>query len=214
MKNYEITFITSEDLKETPVKTAIEKFGGKILKTEFSGEKQLAYKIQKLTKGFYTSVIFEMPSEKVADLNKVLTLDEEIIRFLLISAERSDFAAPERKPRETALEKPKTEMEIEPEKELMTVEPPLGTQIAEPPLGMQPVEKKEIKKEEVKPEKKVTPVIKQEKIKEPVKVEKPKKIEEKVEKKDARVEEITSEEATEEERLKALDKKLDELLKE
>jgi small subunit ribosomal protein S6 len=194
IKKYEITFITSEDLKEKPVKTAIEKFGGKILKSDFLGEKQFTYKIEKKTKGFYATVIFEINPEKMAELNKILSLDEEIIRFLLISAERNDFTAPERKSKETALEKPtghspmggaQTELEIE------------------PPLGMQ----KELIK--VEPEKKIAkPKVKKETVKEPV-IEKVKEV-----KKDKKVEEITAEEATEEERLKALDKKLDELLKE
>ena len=65
MKNYEITFITSEDLKEKAVKDTIEKFGGKILKTDSLGEKQFAYKIEKQNKGFYTTAIFEMEPEKV-----------------------------------------------------------------------------------------------------------------------------------------------------
>lgn len=189
MKKYEITFITGEDLKEKAVKDTIEKFGGKILKTDSLGEKQFAYKIEKQNKGFYTTAIFEMEPEKVAELNKSLTLDEEIIRFLLVSAERADFTAPERTHRETALEKPKTELEIE------------------PPLGMQPI-KKEVVKEEIKKEKKASkPKIKETPLDKLV--EKPKEIKE-----DKEVEEITSQEATEEERLKALDKKLDELLKE
>lgn len=200
MKNYEITFITTEDSKDTPIKTVIEKFGGKILKSESLGEKQFAYKIKKQNKGFYTTAIFEMAPEKVAELNKALTLDEEIIRFLLISAERTDFAAPERYHKETALKKPENKLEIEPQKELM-VEENLPAKIEEE----KPVEKKEkaVQKKEEKEEKVKKEIVKKPAVKEPEEV-----------KKDAEVEEITSQEATEEERLKALDKKLDELLKE
>ena len=203
MKNYEITFITSEDLKEKAVKDTIEKFGGKILKTDSLGEKQFAYKIEKKSKGFYTSAIFELEPEKVAELNKALTLDEEIIRFLLVSAERSDFTVPEKYHKEIAIEKPQTDLEIEPEKAIVT-EP-----VKELTIKKEAVEPKAVEKEEIKQEKKVAKpkikevIVKKLAIKEPEEV-----------KPDAEVEEITSQEATEEERLKALDKKLDELLKE
>lgn len=202
MKNYEITFITSTDSKEEPVKAAIEKLDGKVLKSDFLGEKQFTYKIEKKDKGFYTTLIFEISPEKVADLNKALLLDEEIIRFLIISAERTDFKAPESKTKELSLEKPAgqsplggatTELEKEPEKALV-VEENLPVAVKEEP-------KKTIKKE-AKPEKKVAKKAKLEK-----------KAEEKPAVKDKKVEEITAEEATEEERLKALDEKLDELLK-
>lgn len=209
MKNYEITFITTEDLKEKAVENTIEKFGGKILKTESLGEKQFAYKIEKKTKGFYTSAIFELEPEKVAELNKALTLDEEIIRFLLISAERSDFVAPERYHKETALEKPKTELEIEPPLAMQKESMEIKKETVEPPLSMQKDAAVNYK-EEVKKEKKVVkPKIKEVAEKKPAVVNQ----EQKEIKKDKQVEEITSQEATEEERLAALDKKLDEILK-
>lgn len=164
-KQYEITFLTKEDLKEKPVLKEIESFDGKVISTATLGQKQLSYRIQKEKEAYFTTVVFEINPEKLVDLNRKINLKDEILRHLIVTF----------KMKETPLKVAKKE-------EVPSLEKP---EISE--------EKKEveIKKEVVKAPKKVRiPALK------PKKVEKP---------------EI---ELGEEERLKALDEKLDELLKE
>jgi len=182
MKTYEITFITKEDLKEKPVKKLIDDLGGKILATSSLGEKTFTYPIKKEEKGVYTTVTFEIEPEKLLDLNKKLSLEEEILRHLIIIHKAASVYMP--KPKEMKAEK--------------VVAPEL--EIAAPKEEKELPAPKEMKKIE-KPAKKVEK-----------KVVKPKA--EKVMHVPTKAEEIERETISEEDRLKELDKKLDELLKE
>ncbi len=208
MKEYEITFITKEpfdtapsiklgasqgkDLKDSPVKKEIESLGGKILSTSSIGQKQFTYKIKKETAGTYSSAIFEIEPEKVNELNNKLVLKPEILRHLIIITRAVKI------PLESA-PKPIVEKIAAPEEKLELPE------VEEKPALPTPVEtiKEELKEKVKKPtEKKLV------EAKKPVK----EKLFEK--EKPASKPAIKEEDISPDDRLKALDKKLDELLKE
>ena len=201
MKTYEITFITKNELEKPLVKNEIENFGGKITGESKLGQKAFVYPILKEKSGFYTTYTFEMDPEKMQELNRKLTMTEEILRHLIIfiqpSREKAEAqakmapAAIEVKP-EVALEvAPEQEIEIAPETEIVEVEEP-ETKV-----------KTEAEEKVEEPKK----AVKKEKIEEaPVAEEKPKA--KKMAKTKPEVEPVK-----EEERLEALDKKLEELLK-
>lgn len=195
MKTYEITFITKEDEKEKPVKSILEGLGAKITDVSSLGQKTFTYPIKKEKAGFYTTVNFEIDPEKMAELNKKLGLEEEIIRFLLVSVKPAEQAAKKEikeKAIETELAVQETEIIPEPENDI--IEAPV-TEIVE-------AEPEEVK-EEKKPAKK-------EKKTEKVEKAKPAKPAKKVSKV---VKDLTEEPVSAEERMEALDKKLEELLK-
>ena len=187
MKIYEITFITTEDLKDKPIKAVLDGLGGKILNISSAGQKSFAYKIEKQDRGFYTTVVFELEPEKVVGLNNKLNLDNEILRHLLISAEHRPVEEKPKKIKEKTTE----------------ITEPLPTEITEPaPTEIIEEPVKEIEIAPVKPAK-------------TAKIVKPKqKIVAKPTKESKAVKELTDEPVSEEERLEALDKKLEELLKE
>ena len=69
MHTYETLFIVNPDLDESEINKAIEAVqdvitagGGKILKVDIWGRRQLAYMIQKKTDGFYVLIYFEAPA--------------------------------------------------------------------------------------------------------------------------------------------------------
>jgi len=209
MKEYEITFITKEpfdaapsiklgtsqgkDPKEKPVKAEIEALGGKILNVSSIGQKNFTYPIKKEKSGVYTTVVFEMDPQKLLDLNKKIGLKEDILRHLIILYK----AAKVEMPKMPKVPKPEKTLPKEPEK------------LPEPSFT---------KVTEGKPAKKVTPQkeIRQLAEKKPVEVAKP-KVPKEVDLSavaSAKAEEIEKETISEEERMKELDKKLDELLKE
>lgn len=202
MKTYEITFITKEDLKDKPVKDVLEKLEGKVLSTSSIGERQFAYKIQKEDRGFYTTVLFNLEPHLLSELNSKLSLTEEIIRFIIIA----------KKPSELLEKKPRVKPEI---KEIARpVEIAKPTEIESPKKIETPekIEKPvELSAEKVEEEKEVKPEKTVSVDKQKVEVAKQKVVKPKVSKE---VTEIETETETEEDRLKALDKKLDELLKE
>lgn len=193
MKQYEITFITKEDQKEKPIKAILEALGGKILNISSLGQKTFTYPIKKEKSGVYTTVNLEIAPEKVMDLNKKLGLEEEILRFLMISAPLVKDEIREIKPAEKIIETkeiieaPAKKIEIAPEAEIVVVEEKPEEVIEKP---------KKIVKEKVIKEK---PFDKAQGR--PVKVSKA-------------VKELIEEPVSEEARLDALDKKLEELLKE
>jgi len=184
MKNYEITFITQEDQKEKPVKTILEGLNGKILNTSSLGQKTLAFPIKKEKSGFYTTVNFEIEPEKLTDLNKKLALEEEILRFLIVNIQPAAAIAELPAISKTEITEPQPTEIIVEPKKEVIIEP--ETEIVE------------LKEKAVKPKKTVKEKVVKEK---PVKASKA-------------VKELIEEPVSEEERLDALDKKLEELLKE
>ena len=183
----------------------------KILNESNLGQKTFVYPIKKEKSGFYTSFLFEMEAEKVQDFTRKLALEEEIMRHLIITIKPTQEMVklslsdmPVGKTMEIAKEiqeivKPEQEVIVEEEK---AIEIPKQAIIEEPEKEIA-VEEKPVKAEKVVKAKK-----------EKVKVEKPKAEKPKTEKTEVKKPakpEIES--TTEEERLEALDKKLEELLK-
>ena len=192
MNNYEITFITREDLGEKPFKDVLDSYSGNILSISSIGERQFNYPIKKETRGVYTTVLFEVDPSTLSDLNRKLSLTEEILRFLITAKKASAMAAlaeAEAKAGKIEIEAPK---KIEAQKEITAPE-----ELSAP---------EELPEPEVLPEPKK--VVKPKAVKEKTVIDKPK---EKIAKPEKKIE--PTPEVSEEDRLKELDKKLDELLK-
>jgi small subunit ribosomal protein S6 len=93
LKNYEATFILGEDATETTAKEklatlteTIKGFGGNVSKSELWGKRELAYPIKRNLIGFYTTLWFELPTDQVNPLEKLLRFDESILRSLVTMA--------------------------------------------------------------------------------------------------------------------------------
>ena len=89
MPIYETVFMSRQDLSEGQVKDLTDKYakviadqGGKILKTEQWGLRSLAYKINKARKAHYTLVEFEAPGSAVIELERLMRIDEDVMRSL------------------------------------------------------------------------------------------------------------------------------------
>lgn len=91
MPYYETVFIARQDLSDAQVKdltTATEKFitdgKGKIHKTEHWGLRTLAYRIKKNRKGHYVLIESDAPSEAIAEMERNLRLNEDVLRYMSI----------------------------------------------------------------------------------------------------------------------------------
>ena len=91
MALYESVIIGRQDLTpsqfETLLKkfiTVIESFKGEIKKRESWGIRNLAYKINKNRKGHYMLLNIDGPPEAIQEYERLMRLDEDIIRFLTI----------------------------------------------------------------------------------------------------------------------------------
>ncbi len=93
MNLYENVFIARQDLSPKQVEELVERFSkiitdvkGKIAKTEYSGLRPLAYPINKSRKGHYVIMHFHAPGSILIELERVMNLREDILRFFTTEA--------------------------------------------------------------------------------------------------------------------------------
>jgi small subunit ribosomal protein S6 len=66
------------------IKDLITNNGGQIREIDNWGRKRLAYPVEKSKIGYYTIFRFDAPSDIVAKLERIYTLDEQILRFVTL----------------------------------------------------------------------------------------------------------------------------------
>ena len=82
----ELTTKQVEDLT-TSFSDLLTKQGGKILKTEQWGLRQLAYRIKKNRKGHYVLIESDAPGAAIIELERNLRLNEDVLRYMSIRLE-------------------------------------------------------------------------------------------------------------------------------
>ena len=97
MALYESVIIGRQDLTPGQFETLSEKFieviksfKGEIKKRENWGIRNLAYKIKKNRKGHYMLLNIDSPPEAIHEYERLMRLDEDIIRFLTIKIKSID----------------------------------------------------------------------------------------------------------------------------
>ena len=98
MNSYEHTFIARQDLQEKQTKKLIEKyeslinkFSGKVIKTEEWGLKNLTYEIKKSRRGHFVHIKFDGNGTTVQELENAQNIDEMLIRSLTIKVKEHDL---------------------------------------------------------------------------------------------------------------------------
>ena len=97
MALYESVIIGRQDLTPGQFETLLEKFiaviqsfKGEIKKRENWGIRNLAYKINKNRKGHYMLLNIDGPPEAIQEYERLMRLNEDIIRFLTIKIKTID----------------------------------------------------------------------------------------------------------------------------
>ena len=97
MALYESVIIGRQDLTPSQFDTLIEKFTsvlvslkGEVKKKESWGLRNLAYKISKNRKGHYMLLNIDGPPEAILEYERLMRLDDDIIRFLTIKIKAID----------------------------------------------------------------------------------------------------------------------------
>ena len=97
MASYECTFIARADLSKSDVQKLTESVskivtdnGGDIIKSEQWGLKNLAYKINKAGKGHYVMLGVSISGEGLAELERNLRINEDVIRYLSVKVDGLD----------------------------------------------------------------------------------------------------------------------------
>lgn len=94
MAFYEHVFIARQDISPQQVEAltadvakVIETNGGKVIKTENWGLRTLTYKIRKNRKGHYVHLNIDAPTNLVAELERNLRINEDVLRYLTVRVE-------------------------------------------------------------------------------------------------------------------------------
>ena len=97
MAFYEHTFIGKQDLSDKEIDNLVSKYSdiikesGKILKIEKWGLLNLATKIKRNRKGIFIHFKFEGKNEIVKDIEKKLSIENDIIRYLTVKYNKLDL---------------------------------------------------------------------------------------------------------------------------
>ncbi len=91
MALYETTFIVRQDVSVTNAQKVQEHFvdiiaknGGKVVKQEYWGLKDLAYVIKKNKKGHYILFIIDASFETMQEFERLMSLHEDVIRSMTL----------------------------------------------------------------------------------------------------------------------------------
>ncbi len=91
MRLYEVVYILDPALDEGAVTAKLEKFhelatahGGEVSAVDHWGTRQLAYSISKQGSGYYVVAQFTAAVEALPEFERLLKLDEEVLRYLLV----------------------------------------------------------------------------------------------------------------------------------
>ena len=100
MRPYELMVIIDPEVEERTVEPSLQKFlnvitndGGTIEKVDIWGRRRLAYDIKKKSEGIYAVVNFTAEPATAQELDRVLGLNETIMRTKIIRPEEQKFSA-------------------------------------------------------------------------------------------------------------------------
>ena len=94
MALYEHVFLARPDVSQQQVDALVENYkgviennGGKVGKTEYWGLKTITFRINKNRKAHYTLMNIEAPAAAVAEMERLMRLSDDVIRFLTVRVE-------------------------------------------------------------------------------------------------------------------------------
>ena len=93
MKNYEAVYIFDTQVPEDRINEKLERYhalltgavgGGEITATDHWGRRQLSYPIKRATAGYYVVSQFRAKPQALPEFERLLKLDEELLRYLVV----------------------------------------------------------------------------------------------------------------------------------
>ena len=98
MPFYEHTVIARQDISpqqaealNDQLKHLIEENGGHIAKIEYWGLRNLTYRVKKNRKGHYSLLAIDAPAAAVKEMERQLSINEDVIRYLTVRVEELDL---------------------------------------------------------------------------------------------------------------------------
>lgn len=97
MKAYELLFFVAPTISDEDrvavmkrIETTIAEGAGKVDNVDEWGKRKLAYEINGLTDGDYTLVTFHADPQNVAELDRVLRINDAVVRHMIVKREDRD----------------------------------------------------------------------------------------------------------------------------
>jgi small subunit ribosomal protein S6 len=94
VRTYELVTIFRPDMAETDVRSEVSRIegalaerGADVRETDFWGKRRLAYEIQHLSEGYYAVVTFAAEANAVTDVDRALSLSDNVLRHKFIRPE-------------------------------------------------------------------------------------------------------------------------------
>lgn len=102
MRKYECMYVLNPELTEDEVKAYVERFqkliidqGGVVDKLDIWGKRRLAYEVDKINEGFYVLCLFQGEPAVAQELERVLRINEKVVRYLVIRLDEKRLAKEE-----------------------------------------------------------------------------------------------------------------------
>ncbi|GGZ39855.1 MULTISPECIES: 30S ribosomal protein S6 [Asticcacaulis] len=90
MARQDISPQQAEALNDT-LKALIEEGGGSVAKIEYWGLRNLTYRVKKNRKAHYSLLAIDAPAPAVKEMERQLSINEDVIRYLTIRVEELDL---------------------------------------------------------------------------------------------------------------------------
>jgi small subunit ribosomal protein S6 len=97
MNLYENIFIGRQDLSQQQIEALgaglglfVTQNSGEVVRSEYCGSRNLAYPVKKNHKGHYYVIQMKAPGETVAELERIMRINEDIIRHLVVRVDKFD----------------------------------------------------------------------------------------------------------------------------
>ena len=116
MNSYEVMFIADVSNGEEATEATVAKFvsvieaNAEVVDVAKWGKRRLAYPINDMPEGFYTVVTFKSAPEFPSELERLMNIDESVMRSLVI---RLEYDAAEKKAKLVEVSEPATEAPAE-----------------------------------------------------------------------------------------------------
>ena len=95
MRRYELMLVIAPDVADDRSQAVVDRAtrqivaaGGQIVKVAPWGRRRLAYPIDRHREGSYQIILFEAPSDAIAELEHTLQITEEVLRHLVTRVDR------------------------------------------------------------------------------------------------------------------------------
>jgi small subunit ribosomal protein S6 len=116
LRKYELLFITHPDYDDEKVAAVMQRYqdvitrGQGVVKTsEKWGKRRLAYELDGLREGLYILMTFDADGDVSAELDRLMKIDQDVVRHMISRMDQPRHKINPRKPREPHTDEPRVE---------------------------------------------------------------------------------------------------------